>query len=96
MIKIANKEDSTEPWFNCGEGSVFYPPEGLEKQDYKKWFYTNLNPDIAPVGFLEQLDHTLKTAKRRNVVLGSDVYPESDHCEVILEYLEGELKSCGG
>jgi hypothetical protein len=61
-------------------------------EKYNEYFYTNLNPDIAPVGFLECLDDILQAAKTRDITLGCWCAPKRCHCEVIKDYIDREVK----
>lgn len=59
---------------------------------YHQYFYHNLNPDIAPSGFLEQLDHLIQMAKREPVMLGCWCAPKRCHCDTIKGYIEQEVR----
>lgn len=57
--------------------------------DFKSYFYKNLNPDYAPVGFLEQLDGLLQLAKQRPLVIfARNDKQEMSYCATIKEYIE--------
>ncbi len=58
---------------------------------YHDWFYTNLNPDLSPVNFLDYLDEILQQVRKRSVTLGCWCVPKRCHCETIKEWLENEL-----
>ena len=59
---------------------------------YYAHFHENLNPDVAPPGFLEYLDEILQAAKVRDITLGCWCAPQACHCDVIKEYVETEIR----
>ena len=85
-------EDSPKYWdFDCNGLSpimLFYHTD--KKGNFDNFFHANLNPDVAPVGFLEELDKLITIKKKRDVVLkcnnatGNKKCP----CAIIKSYLE--------
>ncbi len=74
------------------DNGIFSPFKSQECNDiFKAYFYRSLNPDYAPVGFLETLDHLLQIAKIRPVIIatgGSD--KEMEYAKVLEEFLMEE------
>lgn len=60
-------------------------------EDYIDYFYHNLNPDLAPPGFLEYLDKILQAAQKRDIILGCWCAPRRCHCDTIKQYVEAEV-----
>ena len=55
---------------------------------FKDYFHKNLNPDIAPCGFLEQLDELISISRKRPLVLSYSNEQEKSYCDTIKEYIE--------
>ena len=63
-------------------------PIGTKFEDY---FYRNLNPDIAPIGFLEQLDKLLQLAAKKPLVIFTTCDDnELQYCDIIKQYIESQ------
>lgn len=58
---------------------------------YEKYFYKSLNPDISPRGFLEHLDMILTAANHGPISIGCWCAPKRCHCDTIKTWLESNL-----
>ncbi len=78
-------------------GNPFYMRSEHERHtvcnQYETLFQKYLNPDLAPVGWLEYLDKILQAAKEKNITLGCWCAPKRCHCDTIKTYLEVELNA---
>lgn len=80
------KCDRTTPLgnpFNTGDPSL--RDEVCDK--YHAYFYQCLNPDLAPPGFLEQLDEMQKAHKERDITIGCWCKPLRCHCETVRDWI---------
>ena len=76
-------------------GNPFYMGNESERDyvcdSFDRYFQKNLNPDIAPVGFLEYLDEILQATKKGDVTLGCWCAPLRCHCTTIKNYVETQI-----
>jgi hypothetical protein len=102
-VKIVNLRYHKSPDFICDRTSPLGNPFRMRDQsmqernrvcdEYYDYFHTNLNPDLAPVGFLEQLDQILRAATFSDISLGCWCVPKRCHCQTIKNYIDAELKN---
>ena len=60
-------------------------------ESFENYFYRNLNPDVAPVGFLEQVDALLQLSVKRPINIFSLNNPqELAFFKVIKHYIESQ------
>ncbi len=59
--------------------------DGTSFSDY---FYKNLNPDIAPCGFLEQLSKLITITKARPLTIYCKTIQDLEYCDIIKKYIE--------
>ena len=99
-ITVLGMMDSSRATFDLGSTSVLNNPYEVRTpgsartnvKHFKAYFYRNLNPDIAPPGFLEKLDVIVNTARVTDITLGCFSQSSECHCHVVKEYVENELK----
>ncbi len=90
-IKIVNLFEDNFVDFQITDRS--YLSNSMNCVDYHEWFYTNLNPDLAPPGFLEELDRILQAASSQNITIGYVDESKRCQCETIKEYIDGQIRN---
>lgn len=60
------------------------------KTSFEEYFHTNLNPDLSPAGFLEELSYLLNISEERPVVIFCPDKPLEEQCLVLKNYIESQ------
>jgi hypothetical protein len=100
-VKVVNLRLSSSPVdFVCDRTSPLGNPFNMKNFSkaernrvcdlYEEHFATCLNPDYAPVGFLEYLDTICQAAAERDITIGCHCAPQRCHCDTIKNYIDSE------
>jgi len=99
-VTVVNLKKMPKPDFRADRstalGNPFYMNRESERElvcdQYEAYFLGNLNPDVAPVGFLSELDKILQAAKKGDITIGCWCAPKRCHCDTIKEYIDSEVE----
>jgi hypothetical protein len=99
-VTVINMRWGNKPDFRCDRASPLGNPFKMRDQSeaerhrvcvlYDSYFHQNLNPDVAPPGFLEALDEILTANCERDITLGCWCAPKRCHCETIKKYVDSQ------
>ncbi|WAK44677.1 hypothetical protein vBAmePPT11V19_00051 [Alteromonas phage vB_AmeP_PT11-V19] len=86
--KVVVKKYSNSPDLVIKDSVIVkrYKDDYVNRMSFKNYFYTSLNPDLAPEGFLEELDRLLNLP--RVTITTHGVSEFANYCAILKPYLE--------